>query len=132
MVIVPGSKNTISDLLWMRQNGLEAAVLKQAAAGKLIFGVCGGYQMLGETLSDPLGIEASGTVRGMGLLPVDTVFLEEKTRTRVEGKFLCSGLLQPLADLAGRPVEGYEIHMGQSSLRKGGGGQPLTLSLIHI
>ena len=126
MVIVPGSKNTISDLLWMRQNGLEAAVLKQAAAGKLIFGVCGGYQMLGETLSDPLGIEASGTVRGMGLLPVDTVFLEEKTRTRVEGKFLCSGLLQPLADLAGRPVEGYEIHMGQSSLRKGGGGQPLT------
>lgn len=85
MIVLPGSKNTISDLLWMRQNGLEAAILKQAGSGKVVFGICGGYQMLGETLSDPLGLETSGTVRGMGLLPIDTVFMEEKTRTASPG-----------------------------------------------
>ena len=58
MIVLPGSKNTMEDLLWMRQNGLEAAILKKAAEGKIIFGVCGGYQMLGETLSDPDGVEA--------------------------------------------------------------------------
>lgn len=119
MIVVPGSKNTISDLMWMRQNGIEAAVLKLAAAGKVIFGICGGFQILGETLSDPLGVETSGEVRGMGLLPIDTEFMEEKTRTRVRGKFhvkrtafdgLCS------EDVV---AEGYEIHMGQSVLRDG-------------
>lgn len=64
----------MADLAWMRQNGLEAAVLKAAASGKLIFGICGGYQMLGESLSDPEGVEGGGTMKGMGLLPMDTVF----------------------------------------------------------
>ena len=82
MILLPGTKNTMEDLLWMRQNGLEAAVLKAAAAGKVIFGVCGGFQMLGDTLSDPLHVEAGGTIKGMGLLPMDTVFAGEKTRTR--------------------------------------------------
>lgn len=110
MIILPGSKNTIGDLLWMRQNGLEAAILKQAAAGKTIVGVCGGYQMLGENISDPLGVETGGEVRGMGLLPVDTVFEGEKMRTRVEGTLnLCGGL----------KTDGYEIHMGQSKLKEG-------------
>ena len=76
----------------MRENGLEALILKAAASrGKLIFGICGGYQMLGETLSDPHGVEAGGTMKGMGLLPMDTVFAEEKTRTRVHGTFLAAG-----------------------------------------
>ena len=72
----------------MRANGLEAAVLKEAAKGKIIFGICGGYQMLGETLSAPHHVEAGGTIKGMGLLPMDTVFAEKKTRTRVSGRFL--------------------------------------------
>ena len=127
MIIVPGSKNTMADLLWMRQNGLEASILKEAAKGKLIFGICGGYQMLGETLSDPFETEQGGTMRGMGLLPVDTVFLEKKTRTRTEGKFLCDdSMLGSLCRLQGNPVQGYEIHMGQSILRSGKGGKPLT------
>lgn len=63
MIILPGTKNTMEDLLWMRANGLEAAVLKEAAKGKIIFGICGGYQMLGETLSDPHHVEAGGTTR---------------------------------------------------------------------
>ena len=82
MIILPGTKNTMEDLLWMRQNGLEAAILKKAGAGTVIFGVCGGYQMMGESLKDPMGVEAGGEIRGMGLLPIDTVFEGEKTRTR--------------------------------------------------
>lgn len=119
MIILPGSKNTIADLLWLRQNGLEAAILKQAAEGKFVFGICGGYQMLGETLSDPLGVESLGEVRGMGLLPTDTVFADGKTRTRVSGRFLCGesefGSLAKEESVS----EGYEIHMGQTTLRDG-------------
>ena len=127
MIVLPGSKNTISDLLWMRQNGLEAAILKQAGSGKVVFGICGGYQMLGETLSDPLGLETSGTVRGMGLLPIDTVFMEEKTRTRVTGTFLTEGNLLAGLQIQKLAAEGYEIHMGQST-RKDGARPLLTLT----
>ena len=109
MIVLPGSKNTISDLLWMRQNGLEAAILKQAGSGKVVFGICGGYQMLGETLSDPLGLETSGTVRGMGLLPIDTVFMEEKTRTRVTGTFLTEGTLLAGLQTQKLAAEGYAL-----------------------
>lgn len=115
MIFLPGTKNTMEDLLWMRESGLEAAILKEAAKGKFIFGICGGYQMLGETLSDPYGVEAGGTIKGMGLLPMDTVFAEKKTRTRVMGSFVSmSGELEPLS---GATVEGYEIHMGETSLK---------------
>lgn len=117
MIILPGTKNTMEDLLWMRQNGLEATILKKAAEGKLIFGVCGGYQMLGETLSDPDGAEAGGEIKGMGLLPVDTVFREAKTRTQVKGVFpQTDGILHTLS---GAELEGYEIHMGESVLKEG-------------
>ena len=115
MIVLPGTKNTMEDLLWMRESGMEAAVLKEAARGKLIFGICGGYQMLGETLSDPGGVEAGGTMRGMGLLPMDTVFAETKTRTRVNGSF--GTLSGELAPLSGIELEGYEIHMGESVLK---------------
>lgn len=119
MIVIPGSKNTISDLLWMRQNGLEAAILKQAHEGKVVFGICGGFQMLGETLSDPMGIETTGEVRGMGLLPVETVFLDGKTRTRVEGTFHLEGSVLESLGTKGLQAEGYEIHMGQSTLKEG-------------
>ena len=106
MILLPGTKNTMEDLLWMRQNGLEAAVLKAAAAGKVIFGVCGGFQMLGDTLSDPLHVEAGGTIKGMGLLPMDTVFAGEKTRTRAEGAFgKTEGVL---AGIEGTRIEAHE------------------------
>lgn len=117
MIILPGTKNTMDDLMWMRQNGLEAAILKEAARGKIIFGVCGGYQMLGETLADPYGVEAGGKIKGMGLLPMDTIFEQEKTRTRVSGVF--GPLEGPLCTLEGISLEGYEIHMGESMLHEG-------------
>ena len=125
MICIPGTKNTMEDLQWMRESGMEAAVLKQAAEGKVIFGICGGYQMLGETLADPEGVEAGGSMKGMGLLPMDTVFASEKTRTRVSGVFQnVSGDLQ---ELSGTVLEGYEIHMGVSTLREGSG----TLTMIQ-
>ena len=127
MVILPGTKNTMGDLQWMRESGMEAAVLKLAAAGTVIFGVCGGYQMLGETLSDPDGVEAGGTMKGMGLLPMDTVFADGKTRTRVSGIFGQVG--GELSQLSGVELEGYEIHMGVTTLHEGA--SPLTTIRDH-
>ena len=117
MILLPGTKNTMEDLLWMRENGLEALILKAAANGKVIFGICGGYQMLGETLSDPDHVEAGGSIRGMGLLPMDTVFADGKTRTRVNGTFCEVG--GALDCLTGTKLSGYEIHMGVSTLKDG-------------
>lgn len=74
LIILPGTKSTMDDLLWLRQSGLEAAVLKLAAGGVAVLGVCGGYQMLGQILSDPEDVERGGNLRGMGLLPCETVF----------------------------------------------------------
>lgn len=116
VIILPGTKNTMEDLRWLRESGMEALILKAAGRGTLIFGICGGYQMLGETLSDPHGVEAGGSMRGMGLLPMDTVFAEKKTRTQVTGKFL--DLSGDYETLSGVEFTGYEIHMGDS-VRKG-------------
>ena len=113
MIILPGTKNTMEDLKWLRESGLEAQILKQAAKGKVIFGICGGYQMLGMELSDPFNVESGGTMAGIGLLPTKTIFEEEKVRTRVSGNFNeVSGIL---AELSYVEFEGYEIHMGQTT-----------------
>lgn len=123
LVILPGTKSTISDLKWLRQCGLEAAIKKLAAQGTPVFGVCGGYQMLGERISDAEGAEGGGEIDGMGLLPVFTEFTGEKRRTRVTGRVLNAGGV--LAALGGMDVEGYEIHMGRTALREGA--KPLVL-----
>ncbi len=114
-VMLPGTKNTIADLLWLRQSGLEAKILRHSDQGRLVFGICGGYQMLGESIEDPQGVEQKGSVRGLGLLPMKTRFAPEKTRTRVKGYFQeIGGLLGGLNQVE---AEGYEIHMGVSETR---------------
>ena len=112
LVILPGTKSTMDDLLWLRQNGLEAAILKLASKGTPVLGVCGGFQMLGELLSDPEGVERSGSMRGMGLLPCETVFSPQKTRTQTAA----SVTAEPFA---GAEIDGYEIHMGKTRRRAG-------------
>lgn len=114
IIFLPGTKSTISDLLWLRQSGLEAAIQKAAHGGTLVFGICGGYQMLGSRVSDPDGVEASGMteVRGMELLPMETVFRGEKVQTQTDGVF--TGVPGPLCALNGLSYRGYEIHMGRS------------------
>lgn len=134
LIILPGTKNTMRDLLWMRQNGLEALILKAQKAGTAIFGVCGGYQMLGKSISDPDGVEEGGTIRGMGLLDTETVFEAEKARTRVEGRILgtadktdadCAEETSYLVQaLTGKHLVGYEIHMGRTTY--GQEAQPFT------
>jgi adenosylcobyric acid synthase len=115
LIILPGTQNTMGDLRWMRQNGLEAAIKKKAAAGTSIIGVCGGYHMLGYILEDSESVEEGGSMRGMELLPVDTVFEAQKVRTRK------TGAVRPLegifSSLSGIEITGYEIHMGRTSLR---------------
>lgn len=111
MIVLPGSKNTMGDLKWMRENGLLEAVKK--LAGEIpVFGICGGYQMLGEAVADPEGIEEGGVLQGMGLLPVRTELKQEKVRTRTEGRL---GPLEGIfSSLSGMEYTGYEIHMGRT------------------
>lgn len=112
LIILPGSKNTMGDLKWLRETGLEASILKHAAKNKPIFGICGGYQMLCETLKDPYGVEHGGEMKGLGLLKANTVFEKQKIRTRIRGEFKEVGGI--LEGLRGKHFEGYEIHMGQT------------------
>lgn len=113
LVILPGTKSTVDDLLWLRQSGLEEEIVRLAAAGTRVLGICGGYQMLGEALSDPEGVERPGTVRGLGLLPCRTTFTAQKTRTRKRA-----------VHRSGAGLEGYEIHMGETDT---GGAEPFCV-----
>lgn len=120
LIFLPGSKNTVGDLKWMRQNGLEAAVKKASDNGIPIFGICGGYQMLGERIEDPDNVEEGGSIRGMELLPVTTLLRTEKRRSQTKG------VIDPLPgifkDLSGCAFEGYEIHMGETLWANGAEG----------
>lgn len=112
LIILPGTKSTISDLKWLRQNGLEATIKKLHAKGIPIFGICGGYQMLGKKIRDPLNTEGGGEIDGIGFIAMETVFREEKTRTQIQGKFVkVGGDLSLLSECC---FKGYEIHMGMS------------------
>ena len=113
LIILPGTKSTIADLLWLRQSGLEASILKAASNGVPVFGICGGFQMLGKRIADPNGVEAAGVTElaGMGLLDTETVFYGEKVQTQTKG--VLSGVSGIFRGLNGLEYEGYEIHMGR-------------------
>lgn len=114
MILIPGTKSTIADLLWLRQSGLEAAILHCHDRGSIVFGICGGFQMLGTTVSDPDQVEAAGVTRvnGMGLLPMDTLFRGDKVQRQTSG--VLPKVEGPLSGLSGLAYQGYEIHMGRS------------------
>ncbi|MCR5665286.1 MAG: cobyric acid synthase [Eubacterium sp.] len=112
IIILPGTKNTMGDMKWLRESGMETVIVRAHAGGTTIYGICGGYQMLGEELHDPYGVEDGGDLRGLGLLPAKTTFTKEKVRTRVHGTF--QELEGDLTMLSGVTLEGYEIHMGET------------------
>lgn len=112
MVVVPGSKNTIGDLKWMKESGFEAAI-KKFSEKSVVFGICGGYQMLGNSVSDPEGVEEGGIISGLGLLDVDTVLQNEKQRSQT--KCDSGNINGPLGKLSHRKISGYEIHMGKTT-----------------
>ena len=118
LIFLPGTKSTIADLVWLRESGLESAILQQAARGTLIFGVCGGYQMLGQRILDPDGVESTPgrELRGLGLLDMETVFQGDKIQRQTSGVF--SGVPGVFSALNGLSYEGYEIHMGRSAAPK--------------
>ena len=113
LMIIPGTKSTIADMEWLRRSGLETAVKRQLSRGVPLFGICGGYQMLGEKISDPLCTECGGSIKGMGLLRCRTVFESEKTQTQTSGCF-SEGIAGAFSCLSGAVFSGYEIHMGRT------------------
>ena len=87
LVILPGTKSTIADLLWLRESGLEGKILRLHSAGVPVFGICGGFQILGKKTADPGNSEGGGEIEGMGLLNNETVFSAEKHQSRTSGNF---------------------------------------------
>lgn len=124
VVILPGTKSTMSDLDWLRTTGLASRIIELAANGTEVVGICGGYQMLGQTLHDPEMVESGvRQMSGLGLLPTETVFQPRKETAQVRAQIRdarhCGGGV-------GQVVQGYEIHMGQTT-----GGQP-WLELLRL
>lgn len=118
LIILPGSKNTINDLKWLRKNGIESQIIKCARQDIPVFGICGGYQMLGNVIDDSCNAETGEVIPGIGLLPVTTTFALSKHRSRVQGTICTqSGMWEMLG---GKKCSGYEIHMGESTVNEEG------------
>jgi adenosylcobyric acid synthase len=115
ILILPGSKNTIEDLIALKNNGVAAALIQAHKNGKTVIGICGGYQMMGEQIEDPFGVESkTPKVAGLGLLPLHTVLTKEKTTLQRTFTYRRHA----------EQCTGYEIHMGQTAVT-GNGYEPL-------
>jgi adenosylcobyric acid synthase len=121
-LILPGSKHTRADLAWLRAQGLDAAIVAHARAGRPVLGICGGLQMLGAQLCDPDGVEGEATASqpGLGLLPLQTTFDAHKLLKLTQARFAeassqASPEASPWLKLSGVPVQGYEIHHGRTT-----------------
>lgn len=113
LILLPGSKNTIEDLLYLRQSGLEAKTIALHQQGTPIMGICGGYQMLGEKIYDPYKVESEREeVSGFGLLPITTTFAEEKVTRQVTGRCINQSFLGQIFNFEN--LSGYEIHAGET------------------
>ena len=110
-IVLPGSKATASDLQWVRDQELDVSIFAHAAQGGAVLGVCGGLQMLGRELIDPYGVD--GNARGLGLLPLITVFDRDKTVRHTKVSF--GNMIGMWSSLSKLTVEGYEIHHGQTT-----------------
>lgn len=117
IVLIPGSKNTISDLYELRRNGVAQSIISASKNGATVVGICGGYQMMGREVNDPLGVEGSvARMPGLGLLPITTEMGEDKVTRQVKFSF------------QGKPqeCEGYEIHMGSTLPLEGYEARPVN------
>jgi adenosylcobyric acid synthase len=118
LIIIPGSKNTIEDLYYLKRSGLAARITELNRSGTPVIGICGGFQMLGSDLNDPLHTESEiPQMTGLGLLNMSTTFYLEKVTTQVEAEVAGEGSL--LSGAKGFRVAGYEIHMGKTELAPG-------------
>jgi adenosylcobyric acid synthase len=111
IVVLPGTKQTVDDLLWMERQGLDSVIKRYAETG-LVVGICGGMQMLGNSITDPSGMEQEGTVSGLGLLPIATIMKTDKVTRNVAGNIITAALFgQPMEETG---LSGYEIHIGET------------------
>ena len=113
LIILPGTKTTVADLNWLRRQGFAALIQELNGRGSPVMGICGGFQMLGERILDPAGVESEqAETEGLGLLPLTTVFSGAKQTQRIRGEVTAApGILEAARGLT---VEGYEIHMGHT------------------
>ncbi len=112
-IILPGTKSTLADLAWLRRSGWAQAIVRHARQGGAVVGICGGYQMLGEEITDPAGVESQERrAAGLGLLPIHTTFATTKATFQTQAQIL--GGPAWLQGLAGTKLAGYEIHLGRS------------------
>lgn len=134
LIIIPGSKTTVADLDWLQRSGLARLVAELCKQEAFVIGICGGYQMLGKRIADPDHVESSVSYRrGLGLLPISTVFLPAKDTHQIKGDVVAhSGLLSEAKDIS---FAGYEIHMGRTKCDAGNAfrilersGQPCEVS----
>ncbi|MGC9402881.1 cobyric acid synthase [Vibrio genomosp. F10] len=118
LIIIPGTKSVRSDLEYLKSQGWDNDIKRHIRLGGKVIGICGGYQILGETISDPFGVEGkAGESDGLSLLPINTQLTQQKTLTNVTGVMTLNGEEQP--------VSGYEIHVGQTEVT---GRQPIQLN----
>ena len=117
VIILPGTKSTISDLIWLKERGFDDGIRWLARTGTAVVGICGGFQMLGDTIDDPDGVEGrGGAMAGLGLLPADTVFCHDKKVSPRRGR-IAPYLGGRLVPLSGIEIEGYEIHCGETRVK---------------
>jgi adenosylcobyric acid synthase len=112
ILFLPGSKQTIDDLLWLRDHGIDRDFLEHARTG-LVVGICGGMQMLGESISDPSGVEHIGMINGLGLLPIRTTMQPRKVTSLTHGRLAITSLFGQ--NISTINLSGYEIHIGETT-----------------
>lgn len=117
VLILPGTKATLHDLAWLKVQGFDDGICWLSRTGTSVAGICGGFQMLGDRISDPSGVEGGGEAEGLGLLRTETIFAGEKKVGPVRGT-VAGNVAGTLASAAGLPVEGYEIHSGVTECRE--------------
>ena len=126
VIMLPGSKNTTEDMLYLRKSGLGEKILAHAKAGKAVIGICGGYQMLGEVIRDPQHTESQNDeVAGLGLLGMETVFASEKLTSQVVAQ--CQDLHFMGQSISADNLQGYEIHMGHTAFTREADKHPFTV-----
>lgn len=126
VIMLPGSKNTTEDMLYLRKSGLGEKILAHAKAGKAVIGICGGYQMLGEVIRDPQHTESQNDeAAGLGLLGMETVFASEKLTSQVVAQ--CQDLHFMGQSISADNLQGYEIHMGHTAFTREADKHPFTV-----
>lgn len=126
VIMLPGSKNTTEDMLYLRKSGLRDKILAHAKAGKAVIGICGGYQMLGEVIRDPQHTESQNDeAAGLGLLGMETVFASEKLTSQVVAQ--CQDLYFMGQSISADNLRGYEIHMGHTAFTREADKHPFTV-----